>query len=54
MLRIAAFLVFASGGISDSERSVIDKIGVAFNLADSDVESVIEEAREAIAEAKSE
>jgi tellurite resistance protein len=52
VLRIAAFIALASGGISDPERNVIEKLSRAFHLSESDVDSVLLEAQEAIEESR--
>jgi tellurite resistance protein len=52
VLRIASFLAFASGGVSDLERGVIDKMGVAFQLTEAELQSVLQEVQDAVDEAQ--
>ena len=52
VLRIAAFIALASGGISDPERRVIERLAKAFKLSEFNVDNVLLEAQEAIEEAQ--
>ena len=54
VLRIAILLAFASSGMSDCTRDVIEKIGAALKLKDVEVASVLKEVATAIAEASKE
>ncbi|MCU0689987.1 MAG: TerB family tellurite resistance protein [Polyangiaceae bacterium] len=48
VLRIAAFLAFTSGGVSDDERAVITKLATAFGLPQGTVDRVLAEVRQAV------
>lgn len=48
VLRIAALLAQVSGGVSDEERQVLDKLAVAVGLEANDVTTAIEEATRAV------
>ena len=51
VLRIATFLAFASGGVSDAELDVIEKMSRAFEIDDAAMQSVLKEVKQAIDEA---
>jgi tellurite resistance protein len=44
VLRIAALMAHISGGVSDSERAVLDQLARGFDLGDPDVETALGEA----------
>jgi tellurite resistance protein len=52
VLRIATFLAFASGGVSDAELDVIEKMSRAFEIDDAEMQSVLKEVKQAIDEAQ--
>ncbi len=48
VLRIAAFLAYVSGGVSDSEREVVEKLTRAFHLEPPVTNAVLEEVKAAM------
>lgn len=50
VLRIAALMAWVSGGVDDTERTVIEKLAGHFGLSADEVESTFEQARSALGE----
>ncbi len=53
VLRIAAFIAYASGGVSDVEHEVIAKLTRAFELDESETDTVLFEVKQAIDQVQS-
>lgn len=50
VLRVASLLAHVSGGVSDVERSVLDRLAEGFSLSPAEVEEALAEAGRAVAE----